>query len=76
MNVYAYVRNIPQTLTDPLGLFELNFLSHNVVKFSVCLDVIHEPGTGDGIQGLNISIGPSIGVPFGVQIPILPFPAR
>lgn len=138
-NVYAYVRNMPQTFTDPLGLFELNVLSHNVVvEFSVCLlaacvsndlrglrswdyysleglvgpsaglsldvkidpptptrncpvarpfvgvgrnfsigtNVIHEPGTGDRVQGLNISIGPSIGVPFGIQIPILPFPTR
>jgi RHS repeat-associated protein len=43
-------------------------------NLSVGTNVIHEPVTGDRVQGLNIGIGLSIGVPFGVQIPVLPFP--
>ncbi len=39
-------------------------------------NLVHEPGVGDRVQGLNISIGPSIGVPFGIEIPILPFPKK
>jgi len=45
-------------------------------NLSVGTNVVHDPESGDRFQGLNISIGPSIGVPFGVQIPLLPFPGR
>jgi len=45
-------------------------------NLSIGTNVTRKPGIGDRVQGLNISIGPSIGLPFVIQVPILPFPRK
>jgi RHS repeat-associated protein len=38
-------------------------------NLSIGTNVVHEPISGDRLQGINLSLGLSTGVPFGVQLP-------